>query len=290
MGRSAERRDARRRAGALPAHRRRLAAARHHRRARPARCRRGSCSSSPSRSACATASSTARPSVAECVARAATPRRARAAAVAVRVAAHDRQVPRGARRRRTSADVPLLEGWYAEPRLRARRHEAHRRGPRRLRRRRVGGAVHGPQRARSRRCSRATPTSSSCSRPIAQLVPAVMPGDWRFALPEQGARRRRVAGARGRTTSSASWPRRAGRSSSSCRSASSRDNVETLYDLDIVAARAGRGARHGVPPLRAAQRLAPVHRGAGRRRDRPSGAPPVDGGAPPQPDAPHSHG
>ena len=56
---------------------------------------------------------------------------------------------------------------------------------------------------------------------VAQLVPAVMPGDWRFALPEQGPRRRRVAASPRSTTWSASWPRTAGRSSSWCRSASS---------------------------------------------------------------------
>ena len=57
------------------------------------------------------------------------------------------------------------------------------------------------------------------------------------------------------------------------------DNVETLYDLDIVLRAPDREPRHRVPALARAQRLAVLHRGAGRRGHRLPRAP--AGGASP---------
>ena len=249
MGRTPDAGHARRRAGALRAHRRRLAAARHHRAPGAAPCRRGSSRSSPSPSACATASSTpSRPWPTasreldghEVVALPLSPFSSRLTSGKYRRSALER-------RRRRDRNVPLLEGWYAEPRLRAGHQPARRGGARRLRRQRVGGALHRPQRA-ARDDHGGRPLRGPAAADHRAARPRARAGRLALRLPEQGPRRRRVDGARGRRRGAR--PGRGGleegaRRAGGLRQRQRRDALRPRHR----AARADRGPGHGVPPL-----------------------------------------
>ena len=149
----------------------------------------------------------------------------RAAHEPLRLAAHERQVQGAAGRRRGPDDRrprprrPAPRGLVREPGLRADHQPARRRGARRLRRERVGRALHRPQRAGGDH-RRGRPLRGPAAADHLPAGPADHARRLALRLPEQGPRRRRVDGARGRRRGARPRRRRAGRRSSSSRSGS----------------------------------------------------------------------
>ena len=115
---------------------------------------------------------------------------------------------------------------------------------------------------------------------VAQLVGLIMPGDWRFAFQSKGR-----SGGEWlepevddvvRELADDGWKKLL-----VVPVGFVTDHVETLYDLDIVLREQVEANGMELPPLAAAQRLAALHRGARRHRDRVSR--PAAGGAPAPP-------
>ena len=91
-------------------------------------------------------------------------------------------------------------------------------------------------------------------------------------LPEQGPARRRVARARGRRPPCASLAAAGWKKLLVVPLGFVADHVETLYDLDVELRDDRRVVRHGLPAQPRPERLAALHRGARRHRDRLSGS------------------
>ena len=150
--------------------------------------------------------------------------------------------------------MPILEGWYAG------------RGFVKAVSRRVAEALDGSDASEwavlftahnvpLENVLEGDPYVEQLQQTIAQLVPQITPGDWRFAFQSKGRSGGEWLEPEAddvvRALAGDGWEKLlvvpVGFVS---------DNVETLYDLDIELRCRGRGERHGVPALDAAERLA----------------------------------